>query len=408
MIAPRTRAVRWLVPFAVLAVLLAGAGLRATLASATPSLPDLTAAQVLAKVAQSDQQSLSGVVRTSADLGLPALPQTQGELAPQALLSGEHTLRVYLDGPERQRVDLLADLAETKLVHNGRDVWQWSSSTNKATHTRLPAMPTRRPGNAPDKAKPDKAKPDKAKPDKAKPDKGEMPTGTPQALAQMLIDAITPSTQVTVGKAATVAGRSTYDLRLAPKTADSLIQRADLYVDSATGLPLRVTVMSRGSSKPAIDIGFTSIKLKAPSASVFKFSAPAGAKVTERRLPGHGWSPRSRPNKIEPHDGVPGPKGSDKARPRGSLLHLGGVKPRVLGEGWATAVEIRAGSALAAAGGQLNILLKGSRQVTGRFGSGKLLTTRLLTVLITDDGRIFVGPVTAPAMLRIANSAGPR
>jgi len=80
----------------------------------------------------------------------------------------------------------------------------------------------------------------------------------------------------------------------------------------------------------------------------------------------------------------------------------------VLGSGWATAVEIRGGSAASASSPQLSLLLKGTRTVTGKFGSGRVITTRLLTVLITDDGRIFAGPVTVSALLRMANAAGPR
>lgn len=385
----RSRLARWLVPFAVVALVLGVAGLRATLANAAPSLPKLTAAQLLAKVAQADVKSLSGTVRTSADLGLPPLPSTEGELGPQALLSGEHTLRVFFDGPQRQRVDLLGRLAETKLVHNDRDLWYWSSSANKATHTRLPALPADLPGT--------------------KMDPRKMPAGTPQAFAQMLIDAITPTTQVSVGTAATVAGRPAYDLRLTPKTADSLIKHADLYVDSATGLPLRATVLARGASKPAIDVGYTKITFSAPAASVFKFSAPAGAKVTEKTFPGLGClRGLPHPDKAWPRDAVPGPNRSGKARPDKARPPGAGDGPRVHGSGWATAVEIRGLPAGSTSDPRFALLLKGARTETGRFGSGKVLTTRLLTVLITDDGRIFAGAVTVPALLRIANAAGPR
>jgi len=360
----RLRLVRWLVPFAVIGMVLGVAGLRTTLASATPSLPELTAAQLLAKVAQSDVQSLSGTVRTSANLGLPALPDAEGALGPQAVLSGEQTLRLYLDGPQRQRVDLFGSLAETKLVRNGRQVWHWSSSTNKATHICLPARPSQRPGH---------------QPDRGTSGRDRMLAGSPQALAWRLLAAIGPTTQVSVGRAATVAGRPAYDLRLAPKTADSLIRRANLYVDAATGLPLRATVLARGASKPAVDVGFTSITLGAPPASVFAFRAPAGAKVSKRSVP--SWTGKPHP---------------DAAR------------PRVHGSGWVTAVEIRGGSAAAVTDPRIGVLLRSARTVTGQFGSGKLLTSRLLTVLVTGDGRIFAGPVTAPALLRMASAAGPR
>ncbi|MGB9377007.1 MAG: hypothetical protein WCB04_05765 [Mycobacteriales bacterium] len=397
----RPRLVRWLVPLIALLVLFAVAGLRATLADAAPSLAKLSAAQLLAKVANADVKSFSGVVRTRADLGLPALPGGgKGSLDPQELLAGDHTLRVFFDGPQRQRVDLLGDLAETKVVHNGRDIWQWSSATNKATHTRLPAPPADRPG---------------AKPGQAP--KNTMPEATPQALAQTLVKAIGPTTQISVGTAATVAGRSAYDLRIAPKTADSLIERADLYVDSSTGLPLRVTVHTRSGGKPAIDIGFTKFFTATPAASVFTFRAPAGAKVTERSVPGikrpsgaksHPaplWLGDTGPDKAQPRDAVPG------LALRGKALQdrlANGAAPTVLGSGWASVVEIRGLPGGAISDPRIGGFLKGARSETGRFGSGNVITTRLLTVLITDDGRIFAGAVTVPAMLRLANAAGPR
>ncbi len=363
----RSQLTRWTVPVAVLATVLAVAGWRTSVASAAPALPRISAAQLLAKVANSHVQSLSGVVQTTTNLGLPALPDTGGALSPQALLSGRHTLRVYLDGPDRQRVDLLGTLAETNLVHNGGDIWQWSSTTNKATHSRLPALPTGRQALG----------------------RAHSPAGTPQALAQQLLDAVDPTTSVSVGTAAIVAGRSAYDLRLAPKTGDSLIQRADLYVDAATGLPLRATVLARGASKPAIDVGFTSIALRAPAAKVFRFTAPAGAKLTE---------------------GAPPSSADSEPKRSGGLMRFGRTPSaasgaKVLGSGWSAVAELRSGP-VSTADRQLNLLLRGAPAVTGRFGSGRLITTRLLTVLITDDGRIFAGAVTRQALLRTADSAG--
>ncbi|MDQ6873751.1 MAG: hypothetical protein M3042_01620 [Actinomycetota bacterium] len=363
---PRTRLARWIAPAAVLATVLAIAGWRSGSADATPALPKLTAAQLLVKVAQSHVESLSGVVHTSTDLGLPALPDAGGALSPQVLLSGRHTLRVYLDGPDRQRVDLLGTLAETNMVHAGRDLWQWSSSTNKVTHSSVNS------GGASAEAR-------------ARP-----PAGTPQALAGQLLASIDPTTVVTVGTAAFVAGRPAYDLRLSPKSADSLIARADLYVDSTTGLPLRATLLARGATKPAVDVAFTSLDLSRPAARIFHFSPPPGAKVSEQA------GPAGRP-------GVASKGKSSRTPPVLSPVRAGG--PTVLGTGWTAVAELRTG-ALPAGDRQVQMVLRGAEVVSGRFGSGRLLRTRVVTLLLTDDGRVFAGAVTPQALLRAADSAG--
>lgn len=375
---------RWIVPVAVVALLAAVAVGRGTLAGAAPSLPKLSAAQLLAKVAQARVDTLSGTVRTSTDLGLPSFPDAGGDLSPQALLNGSHTLRVYLDGADRQRVDLLGTLAGSSVVHNGREVWSWSSATNVATHAALPGHPA---GKDPARKHP----------------AGKHPAGiTPQAVAEQLLAAVGPTTTVTVADNASVAGRSAYDLRLAPKTTDSMVKQADLYVDSATGLPLRVTVLARGADHPAIDVGFSSISFAKPAAKVFTFKAPKGAKVREGSLPQllapagrhHGEDDLDR-DMMRPGK-MPFPRGS-----AGSSADA----PRVLGTGWARVVEIRGVPTGLLADRRLQSLMKATRTVHGTFGTGHLLSTALLTALITDDGKVFIGAVTPDALVRIANTA---
>ncbi|HMO10770.1 MAG TPA: hypothetical protein PKB06_04555 [Actinotalea sp.] len=41
----------------------------------------------------------------------------------------------------------------------------------------------------------------------------------------------------------------------------------------------------------------------------------------------------------------------------------------------------------------LSALLAGMPRVTGDWGSGRLLSTNLLTVMVTDDGRTLIGAV---------------
>ncbi|MFE5596512.1 DUF2092 domain-containing protein, partial [Streptomyces sp. NPDC056549] len=68
------KASRFIVPVAVAGVAAATIGLVPALAaSGDPDLPDITAQQLIEKIAASDTQTLSGTFKISTDLGLPSL-----------------------------------------------------------------------------------------------------------------------------------------------------------------------------------------------------------------------------------------------------------------------------------------------------------------------------------------------
>jgi hypothetical protein len=55
----------------------------------------------------------------------------------------------------------------------------------------------------------------------------------------------------------------------------------------------------------------------------------------------------------------------------------------------------------AGSGGTLRSLLNAATPVRGAFGNGRMLRTALVSGLLTDDGRLYVGAVT-PAALQAA------
>src|SRR5437763_1711343 len=87
----------------------------------------------------------------------------------------------------------------------------------------------------------------------------DLRTITPDQLVTDLLDQITPSTNVSVTTPAYVADRPVYELVLAPHAAESTIDHVDIAVDAANGMPLQVEVVAKGQSKPAVQLGFTSI-----------------------------------------------------------------------------------------------------------------------------------------------------
>jgi outer membrane lipoprotein-sorting protein len=393
--------VRALVPLSVTAVIAGGAALLPSLASASPSLPSVSAQQLLTKIASSNVDAFSGTVSLSTDLGLPQLPDLAGSANPFSLLSGTHTLEVAADGPQRQRIALLDQLSEYDFVHNGTQVWTYDSETNAVEHGTE--------SGAQQKAEAGKKAGTKA-------GNAKYPPLTPQAAAQQLLTNLSPTTQVSVGAPRTVAGRSAYVLVLTPKQQGSLIGQADVSVDSATGAPLGVALYPVGSGTPLFDVAFTSVSLTAPDAARFDFTPPKGSTVTPL---GSGEK-------------------SDTAKGGTSAPAQQNLDPQVLGASWLSVLELHnvslselqqtlssAGSAATqnsnnspesdggssqlvdgGVSGYLNSLLGGGTSVSGKFGSGKVYTTSVLSVLITNDGRVFLGAVTPKVLEADAAAQG--
>jgi outer membrane lipoprotein-sorting protein len=350
------RWIRW-APAVVAPVAIAAAVIVAPLAAGASDLPVKSPADVLRLVAAGHTRSFSGTVEQSSDLGLPSLPSTssgsQDASAANALelALADHTAKVWVDGPEHVRVQVLDKLAERDAYRDGSDLWLYQSNGEEVTHATLPTHPDK--ASAPDAT-----------------------SLTPSQLAQRFLDAADPSTEVTLGDDTSVAGRPAYDLVLTPKTSATLIGHVSIAVDGATGIPLRVAVTARGASSPSFQAGFTSFSDRKPGASVFSFTPPKGSHVTERTLPS-GAEARSL-----------GEQGAH-------------ARPAVSGTGWATIVSLPAGSAPASLTDD-PLVAQLSQPVDG----GRALSSSLVSVLITSDGRVLAGAVPVSALQAAAAAAG--
>ena len=355
---------RWIPAVAVPAVIAGGVLVGSLPASAGDPLPAKTPQQVLAMMAQHQAKSLSGTLEQTSELGLPQLPKAGPEAASAdtawlELLSGPHTARVYLDGPENARVQVMDRLAERNAVKHGNDLWFYNSKDNSAAHAQLPARTAEHEQSRP----------------------GGM--RTPEEVADVLLAKLGESSDVAVGADVRVAGRAAYSLVLTPKSAVTLMGSIAISVDGENGLPLGVELKARGHSEPAFRVAFTNLSLDTPDASVFAFSPPAGATVKEIPVP-----------KRTEHSMPPAAKDPERKNSRSS----------VTGTGWETVIELpsRAGqqgstadappskdSGLTSGTGAGALLEQAAVAVPG----GKLLSTALVNVLILDDGRIFAGSV---------------
>jgi outer membrane lipoprotein-sorting protein len=386
---------RWLPALLIPLALALAALIGSVQAGATVSLPPKTADEILAMIARTEVRALSGTVVQTAELGLPEVPTAGPGIGPGAtsaleLLTGSHTARVYVDGPSKARLQIMDRMAERDFVVNGGDAWFYNSADNSATHLSVPVpslaerkefLPseTTRPG---------------------------MPT--PEAMASHFLSAIDSSTEVTVGEASTVAGRSAYRLSLLPRSDGTLVDSVSIDVDSETGLPLGVEVRAKGQPEPAYSLAFTDVNFSTPDAALFNFTPPAGATVTEKPVPMKPLPPAMEdpavpaPDAPVPAPRAPAPDGSAPApndsapapdavvpTPEGSATPmLPHPSPSVTGEGWATVIGLPAGTAPAELTSNPQ-LAQALQPVSG----GRALTTSLVSVLILHDGRVFAGLV---------------
>lgn len=314
-------------------------GLSVRAAVAEPVLPPLTPAELLTKVAQAHPDGLSATFVQHSDLGLPALPSvggSEGEDLQTALsmLTGDHTVRVWLAGKDKSRVALVDGSAETAAIRNGDQLWLWSSEKQQARHATLKA--------------------------------GEKPTTAPVSpteAVQKLLAAVEPSTDVTTSGTGTVAGRPVYQLRLTPKDADSLVGQVRISVDATAFVPLAAKVVADDGSN-ALSVEATSADFTRPADSLFTFSPPPGVEVSELKKP----SGTAEKPKVD------------------------AAKPTTVGTGWTTVAITKLDTTKADK--TMKTLLASLPEVSGAWGKGRLLSTTLVTAVIADDGRVAVGSVT--------------
>jgi outer membrane lipoprotein-sorting protein len=392
---------RWAVPAGVAALVVGGAVAGPALsASAEVELPERSAAQLLTDLQTAEVDAFSGTVTHHADLGLPALPDGMGgehSTDLTSLLDGDHELRVWAAG-EKGRVALKGRLGEFGVVSDGTDLWTWSSDDNTATHLTLPAHDT---GDADDDAAWAR----------------ELPQTTPEQVTDAVLAALEPTTRVTSGPNALVAGRAAYELVLEPREEGSLIGSVRISVDAAERVPTRVQVVPAGSTAPALEVAFTELSFATPPDDVFTFDPGPGVTVEEHPLPDRSGSVR--------HHGLTDDVGAAGGAAAGAAEH---DRVAVVGRGWSAVLVSRLpdGVDLAdltgmstgrsrgrstgrstgtdALGGDVGAFLEALPRVQGDWGTGRLLESRLFSALLTDDGRLLAGAVDGDTLREAAGN----
>ena len=382
-----SRRARWAVPGTAVAVTAAAvAALQIPAAQASPSLPNRSPAQLLASISSDAKvPPMTGTVVETASLGLPQLPQTGNATSMTSLLTGSHTMKVYYQDANHFRLAVPQPQSETDVIANGSKLWLWQSSSDSVTEFIPPA--------------------DKGNVKHSEPKLPQTPL-TPQQAANQVLAAVGKTTLVSVQANVMVAGEPSYQLVLAPKDQRSLVGRVVIAVDGKYGVPLRVQLYAKGASSPAFQVGYTALQWVAPDPANFSFTPPKGASVDVVNLSKDGAKSGSATKPDTSGFGTYG-KG---------WLTVAALPQQDLMQGFGT-VAGSSGSAsspgkqqdIASANNQgvgissqelLNALLGSAKPVHGTWGSGTLVTTSLVSILMTG-GEVYIGAVQ-PSVLYAA------
>ncbi|MCI2423119.1 outer membrane lipoprotein carrier protein LolA [Saccharopolyspora sp. K220] len=314
-------------------------------AGAAPALPTVAPEQLVESVMRAAPPALTGTVAVDNALGLPAIPGA-GQ-ASEMLGDGTSRFQVWADGQGRHRVSVPSDSGEMTVVDDGSTVWKWDSGKQTVTRTAEHAPEAAEHGAPPD----------------------------PAAAARSVIDKLRQTSDVKVDGTASVAGRDAYELVLTPKpTERTLLREVRVAVDAEKRIPLELSVLTNGSDDPALQVGFTDLDLTAPDPALFRFTPPAGAQVQDGKA-------EQRPQ-HQPAQG----------------------EHRVVGDGWDSVVvaqmpqqqdsqELR------------QVAERTGKPISGPWGNGWVIGTKVGNALLTSDGRVAVGAVPEQVLIAALGDA---
>ena len=390
---------RWVPSIAVPAVIAVGA-IAVPLQANAIDLPDLSPQQVMVLMQGADVTEFSGTIVKSSNMGLPTLefssmmsedsiaqieekmPAEMADFVPAViesntltqaieLISGSHTIRVYVSGQDKLRAQILDPMSQRDLIVNGNEFWVYDAK-----------MATALTGTVDIEADPAKqAEAEQKVLDYA--DSIALDLSSPEAIADYLVSMVDETSQIEVGRDHSVAGRSAYQLIISPDSPNSLVASAAVSVDSETGMPLKVEIFSTTQVEAAMTVGFESISFGSVDQGLFSFTPPAGTSVETF----------DADELMATLDGYEKPEGyvSDYEVP---------AEPEVLGSDWDSVVHL---AALPADIPQDLMATELFADMLTQVPGGKVFSTPLVNVLLTDSGEVYMGAVTIDYLLSLAN-----
>lgn len=407
---------RWLPAIIVPAVIAAGA-VAVPLQANAVDLPDLTPQQLMLLM-DGEVTGFSGTIVKTSDLGLPPLemssmmdeemiaemeekmPEGFEDFIPSLieqnaltqaveLIAGNHKIRIYAS-EVGTRVQILDPMSQRDLIINEDEFWIYDAR-NATAITGSFNYEVSEEEKAEMQAELQAQLDDYAA-------QIQLDISNPEAVADYLMEQIGETTDVSVGKDHMLAGRTAYQLIAQPNAANSLIESVVISVDSETGMALDVKVYSIEQETPAFQVGFESISFATPDASLFSFTPPPGTTVETMELPAEL---EAQLEAYKAQYEAQGYTNEDNAAMRAELeaRYADQPKPEMIGEGWERVIFLPAMPQDVPMDLMENELFGDLMiQVEG----GKVFSTPVLNVLVTDSGAVYAGAVTIEFLQEVA------
>ena len=400
---------RW-IPAALAPVLVAGSVFGFSVqASASIDLPNKSASQILQLINTNPDIAFSGRIIKKANMGLPPMnivpdisqsmidemakkmPAEMSDFLPKASAQGElalaleffagtHKANIYVDGPEKMRLQVLDLLSERQFIRNGNEAWAYYAGKAMAQHTVLDATEV---ANAEAEAR-----------SFFNANSGKLPFDytSPAAVADFILAQSDKYSTVSVASDIKIAGRGAYQITITPKGNQSLVASATLSIDAATGLPLAARVMAVGQSSPAFEVAFETITFDTPAASNFNFTPPAGTRVVEVPAPTKADVLRELANATQ----------GKKIPTQAEAEELANAKlDELMAQGWGAVAQVPADQVPA----ELRTLQESNslyKELTKPVAGGRVFTSALMNIFFADNGDLYAGSVTVERLLAVA------
>jgi hypothetical protein len=204
----------------------------------------LSTAEVVARVADSDDRTFEGLYESRGGLRLPDLGRFDDEIAPFTQTS---RVRVWYQDPERWRTDELLIGAERSIYREPGGMWLWDSGTRRVVFS---------------------------------PREGDEPLRIPRLMdlspAELGRRLLRESAGETVRRIDDrwVAGQASVGLRIEPADEASTIEAVELWVDPDTGVVTAVEIETGGTA-PAFETAFADLTFVQPPLDVMQFDPVA-------------------------------------------------------------------------------------------------------------------------------------
>lgn len=389
-------------------------------ANAEIDLPDKTASEILQMMNTEPDMSFSGRVTKVSNLGLPPIgnmpdvsesmveemeenmPEGMEEFIPRVtessvvtdlleIISGTHEARIYVDGPDKLKVQILDPMSERSITVNGDTVWFYDDDKLAAQYMTVDVAEL--------EAKAEEFENENSAEIEQKIAELPFDINNPAEVADYVLAEASEYSDITVGVDQNVAGRAAYELIATPLAAETTVDYVSVAVDAETGMALNVKIMAKGQVEPAMEIGFTSIDYSTPDASIFEFNPSSDVTVTEMEMPEEftidGETYTKEELQAELESKKPTEAEYEELKAQYEAMEN---KPVVYENGWASVVEMTLTDEMPVEMFDSELFSGMTEQVDG----GQVISTSLVNVLITDDGRVLAGAVTTAYLLEIA------